>query len=296
MRFAFILFFSLYSQVTLADKLTLVFARSPLGINWATPNTLAVSTVKNSLVPMKRRAFSISHVFVGLKCDSINYERLTGMTSAPGTEDRDLLFKQDYGFGVLFHSYRGHLETHDEVVAALESYQGSKRIAKLHFGISSETCLRLKTYLEEYEARGFGSMYSGLQARPLKGEGSGCSAFGMSFLETAGLLKEEYKELWMEKIHVPKRFVGGPLTGKRVSFFKIITSVFARWNPNREHIYLEAWNPEKMWSWVRKMHQDVQLGKLATDIDWQVAQSGNTRELYADMSHIPTPTGPIWQY
>lgn len=293
--FTLLMLFSL-AGTALADNLTLTFARSPLGINWSTPHGLALSTVKNSLYPTKIRAFAISHVFVSLKCDSLGYERHTGMTSATSTEERELLFKKAYGFGVMFHTYQGELESTATVLKDLADHTGSKRIAKLSLEINEATCARLKQYLEEYEARGFGSMYSGLQARPRKGEGSGCAAFGMSFLELAGLLSPEWNEAFMRKLHVPKRLVGGPLTGQRVPFLKVISNIFATWNPNREHIYLEAYDPESMYRWVRQTHQEVRLGTKAHDVNWQISNVGKTRILSADMTHVPTPTDPIWQY
>jgi hypothetical protein len=278
-----------------ADELTLTFIRSPLGIDWKTPYTMAISTVANSAVPMKQRAFSISHLFVNLKCDSQNYERLTGMTSTTN-EDRDLLFKEGYGYGIIFHTYPGKLERDADVARDLEDYKGSRRVARMRLKISESTCARLKTYLNEYEARGFGALYSGLQARPRRGEGAGCSAFGMSFLELAGLLQPEWSEQWMNHIHVPKRFVGGPITGKFIRIREILAQPFSRWNPKRQHIYLEAWNPEKMWKWTKEVWADVRFGRSKGEIDWEISKVGKTREIYADMSSVPTPTDPIWQY
>lgn len=288
----FMLFFSF---VSVADELTLTFIRSPLGINWKTPYTMAISTVANSAVPMKKRAFSISHLFVKLKCDSLKYERLTGMTSSTD-EDRDLLFNQGYGYGIIFHTYPGKLETAEDITRDLQSYKGSRRVANMTIKISESTCARLKTYLEEYEERGFGEMYAGLQARPRKGEGAGCSAFGMSFLELAGVMRPEWEQVWMNRIHVPLRFVGGPLTGKFIKIKKILLNPLARWNPRRDNIYLEAWNPEKMWKWTRKVWSNVRYGRRSDGIDWKISRVGNTREIFADMSDVPTPTDPIWQY
>lgn len=287
------LFLTLLTFVTFsvsADELTLSFIRSPLGINWANPNTMAVSTIKNSLVPMSKRAFSISHVFVDLKCDSIGYQRKAGMTSTTD-EDRDLIMKKGYGFGVIFHTYPGKLENDSEIQKDLKSYEGSRRVAQLNLKINPLTCVRLKNYLEEYEAYGFGSMYSGLQARPRKGEGAGCSAFAVSFLEIAGLMQEEWKEEWMNTIHVPTRLIGGPLTGRFVNVSKIALNPFLTWNSRKPHIYLEAWNPEKMWKWTRDT-----WAKKSKFSGWKKSRIGKTRIISKDMSFYPIPDDPIWQF
>ena len=292
--FALFFIFSLPSFA--ADQISLVFINSPKGINWKTPFSLTVSTINNSLLKFKnKRVFAISHVFVNLKCDSLGKDVYVGMTSATTTEERELLLKHKVGLGLMFHTYVGKLEKTAEIVKDLESYHGSDRVAKMTTLVSNEACARMLDYAQDYEARGFGAMYSGLQADPLKGEGSGCSAFGMSFLEVAGLLEPEYFTKWREHLYIPKRFIGGPLTGRKVPVTRLLFRPGAKWSDREPHIELHAWNPEKMHSWVGRVHHQSKKGQSIRNLV-EIRQVGKTKEVIFDKTHYPTPSGPYWKF
>lgn len=284
----------LLSTTLHADELRLHFLHSPLGVNWATPWTLATSALKNQIAPVgKKRAYSISHVFVELKCDSTKTHIFRGMTSAPGTEDRDLVFKKKYGLGTLFHTYKGVLEKDESIRKDLAPYDGHKRHSELAIKVSPEACERMVNYVNEYETLGYGSMYSGLQADPLKREGSGCSAFGVSFMRVAGLM-DHFTEEWKENIDIPTRFIGGPMTGKKVSILYVLTHPGARWNNKEKHVHLTAWNPERMHDWVKKTYQHVRNGTYEGKWPANIDRKGNTYKVELDMSDRPVPTGPFW--
>ena len=290
----FLLFFSFSTFAS--DQVSLIFINSPKGINWKTPWSLSVSTINNSLLKFKnKRVFGISHVFINVKCDSLKKNEYFGMTSATDTEERDLLFKQKYGLGIMFHTYAGKLERNKVIEKDLKDYEGSDRIAKMTTIISSEACERMLDYAKDFEARGFNKMYSGLQADPLKGEGSGCSAFGMSFLEVGGLLDKEYFTEFREHIYIPKRFVGGPLTGNKVPLTRLLFRPGAKWSNKEPNIELHAWNPEKMHAWVGKTYEAALKGnKLPNMVGLKL--NGKTKEVVFDKTHYETPTGSYWKF
>lgn len=293
MKVLFVLIF-LFAQVAFADELKIHLFRSPLGINWKTPWKLATSTLVNQIAPVgDRRAFSISHVFVEVKCDSLNKHIYRGMTSATSTEERDLLFKQHYGLGIMFHSYVGLYEKEDTIVGHIESYRGDKRRSELAYEISSSTCRRLLDYAQEYEDLGYGNHYSGLQADPLKREGSGCSAFAVSFLRVGGLMSDYTKE-WQQIIDVPLRLIGGPITGKKVKLLYVLSHPGAKWNSKEPHYHLEAWDPELMHAWVKRTFLQVQDGTYTAEEKPLIMAEGNSFKLKFDYSQRPTPSGPFW--
>lgn len=286
-----LLVFSLNSQ---ADELKFHLMRSPLGVNWSTPWKLTMSILKNQIAPVgKKRAYSISHVFVEVKCDSSGKHILRGMTSATTTEERDLVFRQKYGLGTMFHSYKGSLEKDEAIIKDLAPYAGSKRRSELAIKISPETCERLLAYAEEYEDLGYGNMYSGLQADPLKREGAGCSAFAVSFMRVGGLMDDFTRE-WQRVIDVPKRFVGGPLTGNKVNIITLMSKPFARWSDKEAHIHLEAWDPEAMHSWVGKTYYEVLNGSYEGKWPANVSREKNTLKVELDMENRDTPAGDFW--
>lgn len=277
-----------------ANELTLHFMRSPLGINWNTPWTLSMSTVKNQLVPFsKKRAYSISHVFVEVNCASNGRHIKRGMTSATTTEERDLVFKQHYGLGTMFHFFKGNLEKEEQIERDLAPYDGSKRKATLNIKVSAKTCERMLAYADEYEEKGYGKMYSGLQADPLKGEGSGCSAFGVSFMRVGGLM-DDFTQEWKTIIDVPNRFIGGPMTGNKVKLGYILSHPGAKWSNKEPHFHLEAWNPEKMHAWVKKTYAEVRNGTYEGKWPVEVSRYKNTREVTLDMESRETPEGSFW--
>lgn len=286
----------LFSSFAFADEMTLFFINSPKGINWKTPWSLTVSTINNSLLKFKdKRVFGISHVFVKVQCDTLGKTIYRGMTSATDSEERDLLLNKKVGLGLMFHTYVGKLEKDEAIKKDLDSYSGSDRVAKMTTIISPDACERMVNYVNDFEARGFGKMYSGLQADPLKGEGSGCSAFGMSFLEVAGLLEPEYAAKFREHLYIPKRFIGGPLTGNKVPVTRLLFRPAAKWNNKEPNIELYAWNPEKMHAWVSDIYKSAEQGKHIPNLVG-VKKLGKTKELVFDKSHLPVPTGSYWKF
>jgi hypothetical protein len=279
-----------------ADSLTLHLFRSPRGINWSSPWAMTTSTIHNAYTSTgSMRAFSISHVFVEVTCDSTGEHILRGQTSRDNEEERELIFKKKYGLGVMFHTFRGRFEKDDDIDRDMAPYEGSSRRATFSARINPQTCQRLLQYAREYEERGFGELYSGLQADPLKGEGAGCSAFAMSFIRVGGLL-EPYMEDWKQIIDVPKRFVGGPITGNKVKITKILSHPRARWSNREPHVHLEAWDPERMHAWVGKIYDRIILGQHKNSYEFSVNRTGNSYAVEVDLTDKATPTGPIWLF
>jgi hypothetical protein len=288
------LFALIFSFSASANELKLHLLKSPLGINWKSPYQLTVSTLKNQIVPFKnKRAYSISHVFVEVKCDSSGKHILRGMTSATTTEERDLVFKKKYGLGTMFHTFAGKLEKDEEIIRDLAPYEGSKRKAELTIKISPKACERMVSYAEEYEELGYGNKYAGLQGDPLKREGSGCSAFAVSFLRVAGLM-DNFTDEWKTVIDVPDRFIGGPMTGNKVNILKLLSAPLARWSNKVPHVHLEAWNPEAIHSWVKKTYFQVREGSYEGQWPANISRFKNTYHVELNMEDRDTPTGDFW--
>lgn len=288
------LFALLFSSYTLADSVTLHLFRSPKGIDWSTPWKMTVSTLHNSLVNTgSKRAFSISHVYAEINCNSTGEHIYRGQTSIKESGERELIFKKKYGMGVMFHTYEGEYEKEKEVLSGINDYDGDERYGTFTALISPQTCQRMLQYEREYEARGYWRMYSGLQADPLKGEGSGCSAYAVSYFRVGGLM-EAFTDEWKNIIDVPKRFVGGPLTGNKVNITKILFRPRAQWSDKEPHIHLEAWNPEEMLRWVQRVYDVIDGGGELAGYQTWVSRNGDSKHLTVDLSDKPTPTGPIW--
>lgn len=283
----------LTSSFAFGDSLSIYFIKSPYGINWSSPWLMTTSTLVNQLAPSKGRSgHSISHTYAEIKCDSRGVHMFRGMTSISNDEEQDLIFKKQYGLGVIFHTFKGRYEKNEDIQKDIANYWGDKRLSVLNLEISPSTCARLENYMNEYEALGYGLMYSGLQADPLKREGSGCSAYVVSLLRVGGLMQDFTNE-WKEVIDVPLKLIGGPMTNKKVSLMKVLLSVRTQWSSKRPHYHLEAWNPDLMHKWLLRTHKQVRNGEYS-EFDATIDQFQNTRTLNLDFSHLPTPVGGFW--
>jgi len=291
-----------FGTLLAASVLTLHLIPSPKGIHWTKPQALAISAIRNEIArsPAGKR-HPIGHVSVELSCG--DQHLYTAMTSQNDSEERRALL-HGYGLGVLFKDYAGRLETSKEVSADLKAMNRVGRSSFVRFFISDATCARLMTYLREYHANGYDRIYAGLNGRPLRRQGSGCSAFGASFVELAGLMTPEFETQWMQTRIAPKRFVGGPLTHRRVSVLKILFAFRAPWATDPEQGFLlHFWDPEKMDHWARQAYRDLRAARAqgashpARAFPWPaVAVSlGKSPGVAFDATHVPTPDGPIFQ-
>jgi hypothetical protein len=143
-------------------------------------------------------------------------------------------------------------------------------------------------YFEEYRDKGYGDHY-GLPNRPLYREGAGCSAFGASFVKTAGILTEEFQRAWTQTIAVPLKYVGGPLTGRSVPFWKLFFSWDIHWAKGGEPSKsVTFYDPEAIRTWI--------LAKVkAKEPGYEVAQRNGCPGIIFDATKTSVPSGPIWQ-
>jgi hypothetical protein len=281
------LLLTLLSSNIMADtkpKLTLYFIPSPLGMDWSTPANLAMSALKNRLSFQSR---FMGHVFVEVQCGG--EKQLTGMVGKRFDYLNQLLI-ESRGLAVLYHSFAGGLEEKVNVEEEIkELSEDGERINFVSFHLNQGQCDRVSQYLKEYREKDVGRYY-GLANRPLYAEGAGCSAFGASFLEVAGVMDLDIKDAWSQTVSIPLKFAGPPLTTEKVNLLKLMTSGSSWATPKEPHKNLMFWSPDRMFSWVK---EKVSIAK--DDKNFQVVELGKARGILYDKSHLPSPSGPIWQ-
>ena len=187
------------------EELTLFVIPPPKRLDWESPAKLL-----RSLYDMQKAAFfepkgskhKIGHVFVSLR-SRFHPQVLTGMTTYNSSEEIDLVKSQGYGIGVLTADLRGKLDAAGPLAREVALRLREGRIGYIRFAISDEMSIRLWNYYKQYCARGMDEHYGGAN-RPIYGEGGGCSAFGVSFIEAAGLMKAEYQENWKFRVNLPR--------------------------------------------------------------------------------------------
>ena len=279
-----ILFFLIsFAQVARADELTLYVFPSP-GIDWSSPSSLAADTLAFGMT--KKR--SIGHVTVELTCGgNAPFHIMTGVSQVTNVESAKVLFLQGYGLGILFYDFKGESELEKDLTPELQTRFDSGKLSFINYKINHKTCERLETYVTEYLARGYDKHY-GLTNRPLHGEGSGCSAFALSFLELAGIVEPEYSE--NKSLLVPRAIVGGPTTKQDVPIEWVL--LWSRWaHKNEANIPLSFWDPDLMNDWIKKTWEKE---LSAPSGRYKLETHGNAVGLTLDRRKVKTPQGPIW--
>ncbi len=289
-----LLVFSIFAR---AGEVTLHFIPAPTFTNWSSPQKVAKSVLVNQFAKYNGgNRHEIGHLYVELTCGSTHI--LTGSTSQNNTEERRAIFIKGYGLGIVLKNFAGKLDAQEDVEQDINSLQSTGRSNFVKFLISESTCDRLTQYLDEYKARGYDQIYAGLNARPLYGESSGCTAFGMSFLELAGLQIPEFEKAWSHDLIMPRKFVGGPLTHRNVRFIRILTAFRSKWDTDLSNggFPLHFWDPEQMVVWTNDVVKELNQGAIRT-FPWptKVVQSQNSYGLEFDARDVPTPTGPIFK-
>lgn len=229
-------------------KLTIYVVPSTEWLGWNSPVELMKNTAWNKVFPVfpKKKKRAIGHVFVELTDG--DYRFFGGMTTQAGNHQMNKVVKEGYNLGVLFAEFPGALDCPVKLQEELIKRCEDGEIAFMTFSLHRSNFNRLREYVETYQQRDYHLIYNGSN-QPRKGEGAGCSAFGVSFLEVAGLLKEEWKEEWTMKVRVPEHLVGGPKTGQKVP---VISMLFAnRWAKEHEpHLVLELYEPFLIYEWI----------------------------------------------
>lgn len=280
------------------NSLTLHIIKSPNGLDWSSPKRLARTVVLNALSPKNRM---IGHVAVELKCqggaEKQSVHEVTGTANADSSVyNKQILFKR-MGFGVIFDTYEGVLENKAELLKEFEKKYNKKRRNRITFIkhlISSKTCFRLKAYLEEYRRMGYGNFY-GLPLDPRRRQGAGCSAFGVSFLENAGLMREEFKANWSYDLKVPNELIGGefhPGGSHKVSLLKLyfLKKSNNRWaNEDEDYRRIFFWDPDTMYDWTMERIRKLDYPRAV------IVKRGRTHGLVIQATHLPTPDGPLFE-
>lgn len=270
-------------------ELTLFFYPSPKpGVGWSSPAHLALTTAALKLLKIPRPIGHVSVRVSSKKDPELNFH--AGMTQENKDEGRAEVLRRGYGLGILFHDFKGRLETARELDPEVLGRAQAGNLSYLRFEINRPIASRLARYLEEFVEKGGDSHY-GAPHRPLFGEGGGCAAFAASFLELAGLGHDEFAKVWTRTHRLPSACIGGPKGGKSVSMLKVLTRL--SWASEREAFepYF-TWDPDLMHQWVLESvaKERARLRDGYRPESWNKAYG-----LVVDARDRACPDGPIFQ-
>jgi len=143
------------------------------------------------------------------------------MVSANKMNTKKAVFKEKQGLGVLFSEFEGKLKTKESVQNELNHRYKDGSMSFLHFELDTETFFHLKKYLDDYKANGYDRIYNGLNLQR-HGKGSGCSAFGLSFLELISAFDFLDNKSWLIDRPIPIKLIGNTEEIKRAAFMKVL--------------------------------------------------------------------------
>lgn len=272
-----------------AYELTLYSMPSPREINWKSPRGLSMASLLNRFTFRHvKNKHAIGHVFVELSHEGESL--FTGSIPDAENSSQKWVMKDGYGLGILFAPIEGRLDNSDGLKEEVADRYKSGRIGFIRFLINEDTYNRLHTYLDEYIRRGYNNIYNGLN-KPREGLGAGCSAFGISFVELAGLMREDWRKEWPVNVRIPNKLIGGPMTGNKVSMLKLMT--VGRWaNEDEPHTKLHLYEPYYIWEWIVKTHKEEVENPTNTV---KALKRGKAYGLEYDMRGVKCPTEPIFQ-
>ncbi len=270
-------------------SLTLHFFPSPRGVHWESPYALAKSVLINTLTFGPRQ---IGHVSVQLEGPSDNIH--AGMRAVDMNDNRKLILLKHLGFGTFFMGTPGFLEDRSLLEPEIERRQKNGHFSFLRFEISEASFLKTRQYLVEFREKTGNKVY-GFPFRPRHAEGGGCSAFAASVLEVAGLMNDEFKKNWSDRVRVPEFLIGSlEPPRRRVWLSQVLLPIRRnkRWaapqEPGRD---IEFWDPDMMHAWVLKRWQDLQHFPIENET---AVQEKNAKGILVQASKIVPTNEPIW--
>lgn len=216
------------------------------GLSWSTPGALARRTLINEGLGLSR---GIGHVQVRIECGALGGKPAASLQvgqSSVGEQFKEMVLKEKAGLGVLFRTVDGVLETQELVERTVQERYASGRMSFLRAGISGASCHALLDYVKAYDAKDIEKNYGFV--RPSFQEGSGCSAFGMSFMKLAGLTEPYMANEWRFDVNIPMTLIGGTTNpGNDVSVLRLLVLGRPWARAGEPFIRLNGWDPTLMY-------------------------------------------------
>ncbi|MBY0415738.1 MAG: hypothetical protein K2Q18_16310 [Bdellovibrionales bacterium] len=257
------------------NQLIIYSVNPPTPINWSTPGKAFKSIFRNSFInegylvteedidgqvrtyKKSIKTHFIGHMFMELKC--AGYPTiLTGMSS-PGHEEIKGLMIEGKSFTQIISSTKGHFNSAEELQNEIDIRK--EKVGNLSYigvNLNRYSCEELLKYLTEFRACGVDQRYGGLDANPHKGEGAGCSAFAMSFLQRLNIIPmiedtNENSNLGKEFIRtviIPKNMLKFDKIDPEIGAWGLLKGNPIQWAKKDSGRVLSFYDPELFSKWV----------------------------------------------
>ena len=199
--------------------LTVWAIRTASDLWWGSPNQLAASTIvaygaAQALVWTNQAVLGhpIGHLQVEMSCTSDDAAHTISIPLTGQTGGGNELLASFEGAGTLFHEFPGWLDhrgpKYADIKRDVATRKQSGRIAGMKFKLNDALCRHIWGYFNWYDTSDGPKHYGG-QFRPQRKEGSGCTAFGTSFVDRGGFLARDFMvDTWARQEFVGVKHVG----------------------------------------------------------------------------------------
>ncbi len=294
---------------------------------WNSPNTLFASMIASRTAAdnavkagQAQLPHPIGHLHVEMECQNAEGKSLsiplTGQTGG-GSEWQ----VGGDGAGILLKDWPGALDHQNQknradVIRDVALRRAARRIQGMRFKIDDRMCRHLFDYFTWYDKSQAWKHYGG-QFRPRRAEGSGCSAFGVSFLEVGGFLsRTNMTRDWARELRIGvDRIVNAPLgtaypygsnliawwdltpappflskwpkartvPANRVPLIPIQSDTLDAWFDVRfQSVPLTMYDPELMANWISAIHRRLRAG--GNDPMWKIDMTEKAEVIISDWS------------
>lgn len=270
------------NEVNLKENQLIIYSvNPPTPIDWSSPKSAFRSIFRNSFINegyevehddtdgrpyttiQTIKTHFIGHMFMKLKCAG-KPTVLTGMSS-PGYEEIQGLMVDGKSFTQIISPTKGHFNTSEELQKEIDIR--SQKMGNLSFmgiNLNPNSCEELLKYLTEFHACGVDQRYGGLNANPHRGEGAGCSAFGLSFLQRLNIMpmiddikSGQFGSQFLRKINIPKNMLKYDNKDPDVGAWGLLRGKDIPWATNAEEGKLiRFFDPELFSQWVKDVRLD----------------------------------------
>jgi hypothetical protein len=286
---------SSFSTSPAPHLLTIFVIPSRVEYDWSSPKSLYKSFFKN----FKRNIFTkepylLGHAFIDLISPLAQDRIFTGMKAASKDEQKALVMDQDYGLSILGADLTGKLETSNDLEKRVEYYSRKGRLAFMTILINDEAAQRMVEFYNLFIAEGDSLQrpdhhYGGAYWPRYYGEGAGCSAFAVSFLDLGGLLEDEYEE-WQVQVDIPMDLIGGPYNeGNRVDIKEIKKCDHWADEACRDamgFVPFEIYDPTLIFKWINDLWADP---TTMPDLVVKPVEIGKAKGVLIDCREVPAP-------
>lgn len=246
------------------NVLTIYVIPSRAPYDWSSPRELYRSYVRNyrkNLVGKDH--YLLGHAFIELSTPYSDSLILTGMRAASREDQKRLILEEHYGLSILGADVPGKLEPGSVLREKVERFSRKGRLAFMTFLINDAAARRMVEFFSQFKT-GFGDgfkpaeHYGGAYYPRYYGEGAGCSAFVVSFLDLGGLMMDEF-ERWLVGINIPRDLIGGPYNpGNKVGLRDIRKS--SHWadgssESGNDYVPFQIYDPTLMFNWITDFHE-----------------------------------------